>query len=257
MRQIGIFLFFILISIRPLLGADASAYYVQANQFYAQRDFSTSLELYRKSMALNPQSGNAIWGEANCLYMLGQKQQALDAYRQAHAAIPDQAQITARIAQIEAELQPSLPTLPPVAVVQNLPNVRPNASWFSPLWRSALLPGWGQAYNGQSTKAWLLGGATWGTFAGVVGSYIGGLGALDDYHKTTDPAVAVDKYNEAYGYYTANQTFYILFGFAYIYNIFDAALNAGTHTEQTAYHPAPIQMALLPGGVILAKEWSW
>jgi hypothetical protein len=53
--------------------------------------------------------------------------------------------------------------------------------WIDPLWRSAICPGWGQEYNGSETKAWVIGGTTWGLFAGVVGTYIWAVKAEDNY----------------------------------------------------------------------------
>jgi tetratricopeptide (TPR) repeat protein len=241
-------IFALLLLAAPLPALSDRDYQNQANQFYNQRDFSTSLDLYRKSKALNPSSGPSIWGEANSLYMLGRKQEALQAYREALAVMPGQAQLQLRIRQIEQELA-SIPAATP----------GPTASkrhWLQPLWRSALLPGWGQAYNGQSRKAWLVGGTAWASFGGVVGTYLGGQAALDQYQKASTAPEALEKYDQAYGYYLANQTFYLLFGFAYFYNVFDAALNFDAPLRSAGINP-PLQVALMPDGVRLSKEWSW
>ena len=55
------------------------------------------------------------------------------------------------------------------------------ADWTAPAWRSALVPGWGQAYNGDEAKAWWLGGSTWVLLGGVAVTYVEGEQALHDY----------------------------------------------------------------------------
>jgi hypothetical protein len=47
--------------------------------------------------------------------------------------------------------------------------------------RSAVAPGWGQAYNGEGMKALLIGGATYGAFAGTVALATGALWSRQEY----------------------------------------------------------------------------
>jgi len=91
----------------------------------------------------------------------------------------------------------------------------------------------------------------------VVGTYMMGSQAASDYSAAKTSSAAVEAYNRAYGLYLANQTFYVIFGFAYIYNLADAALNAGAPAQAQLRLPADIQIALAPEGPRLIKEWTW
>jgi len=246
-------------------GADAKSVYVQANVAYTQRHYPEAFQLYRQVCVLDPHSGPGWWGMANSLYLMGRKSEALSAYQQAAKLMPQSLQAQSRLRLIEAELHPAT-VAAPAPQPQPQPTTAPagaaehsvSGDWFAPLWRSALAPGWGQAYNGQSTKAWLLGGLTWVSFGGVAGTYVMGQQAENDYHAAKTPADALDKYNAAYNLYVANQTFYIVFGLAYTYNLVDAALNAGAHKD-LAQAPSlgGVQLALGSGTVVLHKEWTW
>lgn len=232
--------------------ADAAQLYVLGNQAYGQRDLARALELYKASAQANPASGHAYWGQANCYLGLGRREEALRAYQTAARYLPAQPQIQARIQQLQTPPVSASAPLPAPVRASPPPN---EGSWFAPLWRSALVPGWGQAYNGQSTKAWLLGAVTWASFGGVLGTYMMGTQAMDEYSQAKTASDALNAYDRAYSLYTANQTFYIVFGFAYVYNIFDAALNVGA--GQHAALPGDVKLALLPQGPCLVKEWTW
>jgi tetratricopeptide (TPR) repeat protein len=246
----------------PLRAADAKSIYVQANVAYGQRNYPQAFQLYRQVCVLDPSSAPGWWGLANALYMLGRKPESLEAYRQTAKLMPQSAAVLARVRQVDAELHPAAqapaPSPAPAAAAAPAPARQAQGDWYSALWRSALVPGWGQAYNGQTNKAWLLGGLTWVSFGGVVATYEMGSQAEAQYHAATTPSDAVDKYNAAYNDYVANQTFYIVFGLAYTYNLVDAALNAGSH-QDLAQAPSlgGVQLALAPGAVLLHKEWTW
>jgi tetratricopeptide (TPR) repeat protein len=246
----------LLLAVR-LPAQDAKQLYVQANVSYQQRQYAAAYQQYHDAAQLQPSMGPAWWGQANCLYLLGRKRDSLGAYLQAQRLMPTSSQVAARVRQVQAELDP--PPLAP-AFVQPRPSVAApaSASWWSPLWRSALLPGWGQAYNGQANKAWLLGGATWVSFAGVAGSYVLGSQADASYEAATTAGDAVNRYQTAYDYYVINQTFYVVFGLLYASNILDAALNANAPASAArAAMPGGVQLALLPDGFLLHKEWTW
>ena len=100
------------------------------------------------------------------------------------------------------------------------------SDWAAPAWRSALLPGWGQAYNHQTTKAWVWGGLTWGLLGGVVYSYSQGTQALNDYSAATTAASATARYDDADRWAQTNEIFYALFAASYFWTVLDAGLNA-------------------------------
>ncbi len=57
-----------------------------------------------------------------------------------------------------------------------MPDKRPGAAW-----RSIVFPGWGQYHKGQKGKAWLLGGAFWGSAFATGFSWLREEQARDDY----------------------------------------------------------------------------
>lgn len=249
-----------LLGARPLVAMDAKQVYVQANLAYQQRQYAAAFQQYQEAVRLQPDLGPAWWGYANCLYLLGRKRESLAAYLQTQRLMPASPQVAARVRAIQAELNPApvfaAPSLAPTSVAAT---AAPSRDWWAPLWRSALLPGWGQAYNGQNHKAWLLGGATWASFAGVAGSYFLGNQADADYEAATNASDAVSRYQTAYNYYVANQVFYVVFGLLYTSNILDAALNANAPDGGAGARAAlpGVQLAVLPNGFLLRKEWTW
>jgi hypothetical protein len=121
---------------------------------------------------------------------------------------------------------------------------------WSSLWRSAILPGWGQAHNNETAKAWLIGGATLGMFTGVVTTYYLGQKAYSDYDAAQNSKDATSRFDAAQGWFMANQTFYVIFGLAYSYNLFDAAINADKQVRISAIP--------MPGkGLALMAEAKW
>jgi tetratricopeptide (TPR) repeat protein len=275
---------------------DASSVYKEANAVYLQKDYKRALTLYRAAAQLSPTWAYPLVGEANCLLVLGRKQEALKPLKTAMSLAPGDLALASRVAALEASLAgvnltagpppletagppplgtagpPPLETagLPPLEIAgpppleiagpPHLEAAKPRSSsgatWYGSALRSAVCPGWGQFHNGQNTKGWLLGTATIGAFAGVGITYYLGTKAVDDYRAATTPEAAVESYNSAYGYYVSNQVFYVIFGFAYVYQILDAALNAGAPTNVGAL-PGEIQLALTPNQVFMSKEWKW
>lgn len=123
--------------------------------------------------------------------------------------------------------------------------------WLAPAWRSAILPGWGQFYNKQSTKGLLLGGATIGLFAGVVTTYYLATDAENQYH-SLGPGLEQSQYDAPYNTWTnmalANYILYGCFGFAYAYNIIDAIWNAKT-TGLHVFQAPKLYLALTGRGI--------
>jgi tetratricopeptide (TPR) repeat protein len=219
---------------------------VQGNAHYAAKDYGKALALYQAALAMDAADQGALRGEANSLYLLGRKPEALDAYRQLAKAQPLDTALARFIEKLQAELAPPPVALPPLPA----PPAPAHGDWLAPLWRSALCPGWGQAYNNEPTKAWLLGGTTWGLLGGVAVTYILGTQAQASYADSKNSREAQDRYDTAYQWYIGNQVFYVLFGTAYVYNLFDAPLNADKQVKVTL---APMR----DGGGMLLAEAKW
>jgi len=126
-----------------------------------------------------------------------------------------------------------------------------HGDWVDPLWRSAICPGWGQEYNKDETKAWVIGGTTWGLFAGVVGTYFWATQAESNYsglgagHSQSDFEGAYSNWENAS---TANHVCYVLFGLAYAYNLFDATTSfksATGMTLQPGREPLSVELSLV------------
>jgi hypothetical protein len=121
--------------------------------------------------------------------------------------------------------------------------------WVQPLWRSAVLPGWGQSYNGDGTKAWLLGGTTLAMLGGTVATYIIGDGARTKYLGLTDANADYDTpYQTWESMANLNHIFYIAFGVAYTFTLVDAIMSAKPMPKQSAYfneQPPAMQVTML------------
>ncbi len=117
---------------------------------------------------------------------------------------------------------------------------------FRSAWRSAILPGWGQAHNGQTRKAWLLGGLTLGLLAGEYATYSAGNAVRDQYLGLSGQADYDTPYQSWQAYSDANHFLYIAMTAAYIYTVVDAAANA--------HAPRPVAVGMAPeaGPVIVA-----
>jgi hypothetical protein len=131
------------------------------------------------------------------------------------------------------------------------------ADWTAPAWRSALAPGWGQAYNGDEGKAWLMGGATWGLLGGVAVTYVEGEQALHDYDAAKTPQDATDRFNDADRWAQANEICYGLFATAYVITLFDAALGAKPPKPLKAPKRRRVSLDASPQGLQLAAAWQF
>src|SRR5437764_1455792 len=74
--------------------------------------------------------------------------------------------------------------VPAAACAAPLPRVRSEhqVTPFGAIWRSALLPGWGQRYKGERTKGWVMTGAAGGLAATSLGLYQYKVSARDSYN---------------------------------------------------------------------------
>jgi tetratricopeptide (TPR) repeat protein len=133
---------------------------------------------------------------------------------------------------------------PELGARQDLPG--PRDRW-APLWRSAILPGWGQAYNGEPEKGLALGAITLGCLAGTAYSYLQAQSAYGEYSSlgsNSSRAQFDDAYGRTQDWGTANHVLYALFGAFYAYTLVDAALDAKPLLE-----PA---LSLSRGGALMA-----
>jgi hypothetical protein len=107
-----------------------------------------------------------------------------------------------------------------------MPSISPGQA----LGRSALLPGWGQASTGHSSRAWLIGGSTVALFGASWATYFVGQSAADQY-LALPGGTSQSRFDEAYANWdtwsNVNHTLVGLFAGAYVYNLVDAYLSAG------------------------------
>lgn len=90
-----------------LCAADFRPTYVTANQAYQLHQWDIALQRYLEAEQIDPTSGYPVWGEANCLYLLGRKSEALTAYRRASKLLPGSSYLSTRVRSIEADLWPT------------------------------------------------------------------------------------------------------------------------------------------------------
>lgn len=211
-----------------------------ATRFYQAKQYDQAIQWYNHAISQNPNDAKAWQGLGNCYYAKQDKVKAVDAYKRALQINPS----NTGLQNFLANYAPETATGPQVADGPK--------DWAQPLWRSAVLPGWGQAYNGQGGKGLLLGGLTLGLFAGTVATYMIGDGARQTYLGLTDPKADFDgPYNTWESMANLNHIMYIGFGVAYSFTLVDAILGAKPASRGNAYfhEEAPaLQFSVLPGG---------
>lgn len=199
-------------------GADPMAY---ANTYYGQKKYDYAIYYYNQSLAKNPNNAKAYQGLGNCYYAKGDKVNAVSNYKRALDLDPNNAQLKSFLAAYGG-----------AAGVTAVAAATGEKDWVSPAWRSAILPGWGQFYNGEDTKGLIIGGVTWGLFGGVIGTYMIGTGAENAYmdvgkdgkaHPQTDFDTPYSQWEQMAN---LNHMLYYAFGVAWTYGIIDAIWNA-------------------------------
>lgn len=73
------------------------------------------------------------------------------------------------------------------------------------LWRSALVPGWGQVHKGQWTRGLLVGGLFWGSVAALTWNALEEGDARDAYTAAVFPDDIAARYDDYNGYHRARQ----------------------------------------------------
>lgn len=199
----------------------------QGHHLYQSRRYADALSAYKRVAETQPQNAKAFQSIGNCQYAMGDRVAALASYRQAMALNPANkplADFVARLDRVQT------------ATVNGADQPR---DWVQPLWRSAILPGWGQGYNGQTTKGVALGGLTLALAAATVATDLIGQQAANTYSSLSG---ANADYNTPYNTWsemaTANHVCYIAFGALYAYTLFDAAVNGRPLGSATAAAPS-------------------
>lgn len=119
--------------------------------------------------------------------------------------------------------------------------------WFQPLWRSAILPGWGQAYNGQNGKAYAVGAANMALLVGEVGSFLVGDSARQQYLGLKDPGSDFDGlYGTWESMAAVNHACFWGMSAAYAFNLVDAVMSSGQPRPTAARQG--LELSLVPGG---------
>ncbi len=212
-----------------------------ANSLYSQGQYDQAIAAYNQVLAQDPNNARAYQGLGNCYYAKRDKANAVKNYQQALNLNPNNTSLS----QFMASYSPGSSS--GASGTQVASAATGPKDWLQPAWRSAILPGWGQFYNNQDSKGLILGGITLGMLGGVIGTYIVGSNAENQYLSLTDPNANYDTpYNTWETMANLNHIFYIGFGLAYAYTIIDAIWNA--QPVRLAYEPPALNVAWMDGG---------
>lgn len=189
-----------------------------AKNMMGESRFQEALENLKKIIKAAPSDASAYAALGDAYYGLGKVIEARQAYEKSLEL--DTAQ-----PQVQSFVQNHLPD-----DVVNAPTLaKGDVNPFSPLWRSALIPGWGQVYNGDSTKGVVLGLTTLGLLAGAAATYLGAAANYQTY-SALGPGTSANDFNTAYdnveSWALANHILTVIFYAAYVYNLGDAAAEA-------------------------------
>lgn len=197
-----------------------------AARFYQAKRYDEAIQYYNQALATNPNDAKAWQGLGNCYYAKQDKPQAVNAYKRALQLNPG----NIGLQNFLTAYAPESAGAAGAAVIAGGPK-----DWVQPLWRSAVLPGWGQAYEGRSTAAWVLGGATLAFLGGTVVTYIMGDAARTQYMGLTDEG---EDYDTPYGTWESmaniNHICFIGWQLAWAYTMIDAVMNAKPMPTQHA-----------------------
>lgn len=131
----------------------------------------------------------------------------------------------------------------PVVRYIRVEDPRPAAAW-----RSALVPGWGQHYKGNSTKGWVLTGLWATTLAGGAYAHVQRQNAREVYLAETDPSRIAERYDTFDTWHKMRGGLLLGTAAVWIYAAADAALAGGSDSSQRA---SAIQVSPAPGGFVL------
>jgi tetratricopeptide (TPR) repeat protein len=203
-----------------------------ANALYSQRRYSEAVTAYQAVVGANPNDAKAYQGLGNCYYALKDKNNAVVAYRRALQLNPNNTALRSFLAAYAPE---------------SGSETAGNGGWGQALWRSALVPGWGQFYNGESTKGLVIGGATYIFLIGAAATYE--IGANDRQTYETMKSGDFDTaYNNWQSMANINHIMNIGFYLCYTYNLIDAIWNAKTGGQTASLDSSPVNLSLMDNG---------
>jgi tetratricopeptide (TPR) repeat protein len=221
----------------------------KAKGFYASGQFDQALAQYKAAIADNPNNAKAYQGMGNTYYAMRDKDDAVSAYRRSLEIDPSNTPLKAFLARYSPE----------AARAAGVQVATGPADWTQPAWRSALLPGWGQVYNGDDTKGYVIGGLTLGALIGTIVTYAIGDAARTSYNtmgagnSQSSFDTAYDTWNSMANYNNALALSTLAF---YTFNIADAIMEAKPVTQAVGMAPggeAALQMGFLDQGTLGVK----
>lgn len=199
------------------------------------RKLDQALSLFRSGALAAPNDTAWLMGEAETFYAEGRFDEARAVLAKARVQAPD---------------DPDLKRLQDRYFPSGLDTDQSQGSVWGALWRSALVPGWGQAYNHQMGKAWTVGIVTLGLLAATAATYVATDSAIAHYRALGPGSDFNAAFSEADDLAIANEVVGLSFYSAYAWNIFDA----GTHVPAAA---PPAQAALPRPGSARLTLLAW
>ena len=220
-----------------------------AARYYAAKRYDEAIQYYNQAIAANPNDAKAWQGLGYCYYVKKDKPKAVDALKKAIKLNPQNTALQNFLAQYSPEAAESAGI-----AVEYGPR-----EWFQPLWRSAVLPGWGQFYNDQPVKGGILMATDLLLMGGTVATYVIGNGARQTYLGLGASASQAD-FDSSYSTWETmaniNHITNIGWGVVYAFTLVDAAMNGKRQPLNKAMfqEKAPaFQMTALPSGGVGAK----
>jgi tetratricopeptide (TPR) repeat protein len=236
-------------------GSSASDPSTLAGRYYSAGQYDYAIYEYKAAVAASPNNAKAYQGLGNCYYAKQDKPDAVAAYKRSLQIDDSNVSLKAFLARYS----------PQDAQAAGVQVASGPADWPQPLWRSAILPGWGQGYNGEDTKGWIIGTLTIGSLIGTVGTYIVGSNARSTYNGygpstlnggTVSPGQFTTAYNTWNTMATVNNVLAITFLALYTFNLVDAIMGAKPATTAMGLMPdpnKPLQVGMLDNGTMGAK----
>jgi tetratricopeptide (TPR) repeat protein len=182
-----------------------------ANREYAARQYAAAAGHYQQATTENPNDAKAWQGLGNARYAQNDRPGAMQAYNKALELNPSNVALKNFVDKAGGGAQASGET-----------------DWGQPLWRSAVLPGWGQAYNGSPVKAWTIGLSSLALLGTTIYTYTAGDAARLEYLSVTGTDQAA--YDKPFATWESmasiNHLTYALFGAVYVYGLVDAIIGA-------------------------------
>jgi tetratricopeptide (TPR) repeat protein len=213
-----------------------------AARYYNARQYDQAIQSYTSALTANPNDAKSWQGLGNCYYVKQDKDKAVEAYKKALQLNPQNTALANFLTRYSPESAEAAGVN-----VQYGPR-----DWFQPLWRSAVLPGWGQFYNDQPLKGGVLMGTNLLLLGGTVATYIIGNNAEQTYLGLTGSnADYDDPYNTWSEMANLNHIFYIGFAVVYTFTLVDAIYNGKRQPLTQAYfqeNPPAFQLSSMPDG---------